>query len=128
MKREHIFAHYEQDASRHWKLREGGYATPMSVRAGERVALHISNSRSYYEVFVYHEAEQRLCEPLGMAVSWPFPSRDIPVARPRRSNSPESFAALPGVPRPSFADGNGVPVGGTSTATRRISARRPWLP
>ena len=49
MKREHIFAHYEEDASRYWKLQEGGYATPLSVRRGERVTFHISNSRSLYE-------------------------------------------------------------------------------
>ena len=35
MKREHIFAHYEQDATRYWKLREGGYATPLSVCQGD---------------------------------------------------------------------------------------------
>lgn len=26
----------------------------MSVRQGDRVAFHISNSRSYYDVFVFH--------------------------------------------------------------------------
>ena len=61
MKREHIFAHFEEDATRYWKLCEGGYATPMSVRPGDRLAFHISNSRSYYDVFVFHEgAERRL--------------------------------------------------------------------
>ena len=59
MKREHIWAHYEEDAPRHWKLCEGGYATPMSVRRGDEVQLHISNSRSYYDVFVFHEGKQR---------------------------------------------------------------------
>ena len=59
MKREHIFAHYEQDATRYWKLREGGYASPMSVFQGEEVTFHISNSRSYYDVFVYHEGAGR---------------------------------------------------------------------
>ena len=59
MKREHIFAHYEQDASRYWKLREGGYASPMSVRQGERVVFHISNARSYYDVFVFREGAKR---------------------------------------------------------------------
>ena len=59
MKREHIFAHYEEDAPRYWKLLEGGYATPMSVRQGDRVAFHISNSRSYYDVFVFHEGAKR---------------------------------------------------------------------
>ncbi|NKB68290.1 MAG: hypothetical protein GKR89_14605 [Candidatus Latescibacteria bacterium] len=59
MKREHIFAHYEQDASRYWKLREGGYATPQSVRQGEQVVFHISNSRSYYDIFVFREGAKR---------------------------------------------------------------------
>ena len=59
MKREHIWAHYEDDAPRHWKLCEGGYATPMSVRQGDEVQFHISNSRSYYDVFVFHEGAQR---------------------------------------------------------------------
>ncbi len=59
MKREHIFIHYEQDATRYWKLQEGGYATPMSIRPGERVTFHISNSRSYYDIFVYHEGANR---------------------------------------------------------------------
>ena len=59
MKREHIFAHYEEDATRHWKLQEGGYACPMSVRQGERITFHISNSRSYYDIFVFHEGANR---------------------------------------------------------------------
>jgi len=59
MKREHIWAHYEEDAPRYWKLQEGGYASPMSVRQGERVAFHISNSRSYYDLFVFHEGARR---------------------------------------------------------------------
>lgn len=59
MKREHIFAHYEEDAPRYWKLREGGYASPMSVCRGEEVTFHISNSRSYYDVFVFHEGARR---------------------------------------------------------------------
>ena len=59
MKREHIFSHYEQDASRYWKLREGGYASPMSVFQGDEVTFHISNSRSYYDVFVFHEGAKR---------------------------------------------------------------------
>ena len=59
MKREHIFAHYEQDATRYWKLREGGYATPLSVCQGDEVTFHISNSRSYYDVFVFHEGAKR---------------------------------------------------------------------
>ncbi len=59
MKREHIFAHYEEDAPRYWKLKEGGYASPMSVRQGEDVTFRISNSRSYYDVFVFHEGAKR---------------------------------------------------------------------
>lgn len=59
MKREHIWAHYEQDAQRYWKLCEGGYASQISVRQGQYMALHISNSRSYYDVLVFHEGEKR---------------------------------------------------------------------
>jgi len=59
MKREHIWIHYEEDAPRYWKLQEGGYAWPMSVRQGERITFHISNSRSYYDVFVFHEGARR---------------------------------------------------------------------
>jgi hypothetical protein len=59
MKREHIFGHYEEDASRYWKLQEGGYAHAMSVRQGERIAFHISNSRSYYDLFVFREGANR---------------------------------------------------------------------
>ena len=59
MKREHIFAHYEEDATRYWKLQEGGYPSSMSVHQGERIAFHISNSRSYYDIFVFHEGANR---------------------------------------------------------------------
>jgi hypothetical protein len=59
MHRDHIFAHYEQDATRYWKLKEGGYAWPMSVRQGEEVTFHISNSRSYYDLFIFHESARR---------------------------------------------------------------------
>jgi len=59
MKRDHIFDHYEEDACRFWKLQEGGYATPMSVRPGESVFLHISNSRSYYDVSIYRDGARR---------------------------------------------------------------------
>ena len=59
MKREHIWAHYEQDATKCWKLREGGYASPMSVRQGDNITFHISNSRSYYDVFIFHEGASR---------------------------------------------------------------------
>tara|TARA_B100000809_G_scaffold242884_1_gene267374 strand:+ start:93 stop:740 length:648 start_codon:yes stop_codon:yes gene_type:complete len=68
MKREHIFAHYEEDASRYWKLREGGYASPMSVCQGDEVTFHISNSRSYYDVFVFHEgAKRRLVKTIALS-------------------------------------------------------------
>ena len=59
MKRDHIFAHYEQDATRYWKLLEGGYATPMSVRQGDHVAFRISNSRSYHDVLIFREGARR---------------------------------------------------------------------
>ncbi len=59
MKREHIFAHYEADATRYWKLCEGGYANRMSVRQGDPLTLHISNSRSYYDIFIFHEGASR---------------------------------------------------------------------
>jgi len=66
MKREHIWAHYEQDATRYWKLREGGYATPLSVRQGGEVTFHISNSRSYYDIFVFREgAGRQLVKEIG---------------------------------------------------------------
>lgn len=59
MKREHAWIHHEQDAKSHWKLMEGGYPSRMSVRAGDRIGLHISNSRSYYDIFVFHEGSGR---------------------------------------------------------------------
>lgn len=59
LKREHIFAHFEEDAPRYWKLQEGGYASPYSVHQGEEIALHISNSRSYYDLFVFREGASR---------------------------------------------------------------------
>ncbi|MBH05598.1 MAG: hypothetical protein CMJ20_04685 [Phycisphaeraceae bacterium] len=59
MKREHLWVHHEQDATICWKLAEGGYAERMSVRQGELVTLCISNSRSYYDVFVFHEGAGR---------------------------------------------------------------------
>lgn len=59
MKREHIWAHHEQDATMFWKLAEGGYPSRMSVRQGETLSFHISNSRSYYSVTVYREGAQR---------------------------------------------------------------------
>jgi hypothetical protein len=60
MKRDHIFAHYEEDAPRYWKLTEGGYAGRMSVRPGDYLSLHISNSRSYYDVFIFREGANRI--------------------------------------------------------------------
>jgi hypothetical protein len=59
MKREHLWAHHEQDANGFWKLAEGGYASPMSVRTGDQISLHISNSRSYYEVQIFREGRCR---------------------------------------------------------------------
>src|ERR1700689_1189928 len=59
MKREHIWMHHEQDAKSYWKLAEGGYPSRMSVRAGEQIYLRISNSRSYYDIFVFREGASR---------------------------------------------------------------------
>jgi hypothetical protein len=59
VKREHIWMHHEQDAKSYWKLAEGGYPSRMSVRAGEQIELHISNSRSYYDIFVFREGASR---------------------------------------------------------------------
>jgi len=59
MKREHIWAHHEQDANNFWKLAEGGYAWPLSTRAGEEVRFHISNSRSYYDIHIFREGARR---------------------------------------------------------------------
>ena len=59
MKREHIWAHHEWDATINWKLMEGGYADLQSVRAGEEITFHISNSRSYYEIFIFREGAKR---------------------------------------------------------------------
>jgi hypothetical protein len=59
MRREHIWAHHEQDATMFWKLAEGGYPSRMSVRQGEPLSFHISNSRSYYAVAVYREGAHR---------------------------------------------------------------------
>src|ERR1700722_11842460 len=59
VKREHIWMHHEQDAKNYWKLAEGGYPSRMSVRAGEQIELHISNSRSYYDIFVFREGANR---------------------------------------------------------------------
>lgn len=59
MKREHLWAHHEIDANSFWKLAEGGYATPMSVRPGERIDFHISNSRCSYDVLVFREGAGR---------------------------------------------------------------------
>lgn len=59
MKREHIWIHHEQDANSFWKLAEGGYANRMSVRPGEQISFHISNSRSYYDILVFREGARR---------------------------------------------------------------------
>lgn len=59
MKREHLWAHHEQDCTAYWKLAEGGYPNRMSVRQGEEISLHISNSRSYYDIFIFREGARR---------------------------------------------------------------------
>jgi hypothetical protein len=59
MKREHIWAHHEQDALMNWKLMEGGYPDRMSVKQGEEITLHISNSRACYDVFIFREGARR---------------------------------------------------------------------
>jgi len=59
MKREHIWIHHERDATLNWKLAEGGYANKMSVKSGETLSLHISNSRSYYEIYIFREGAAR---------------------------------------------------------------------
>ena len=59
MQREHLWVHHERDATRYWKLAEGGYPSRPSVKQGETITLHISNSRSYYDVFVYREGARR---------------------------------------------------------------------
>ena len=59
MKREHLWAHHELDATAVWKLAEGGYANRLSVRQGESISLHISNSRSYYDIFIFREGAKR---------------------------------------------------------------------
>lgn len=59
MKREHLWIYFEKNAPLHWDLSEGGYSGRTSVRAGEEITLHISNSRSYYDVDVYREGARR---------------------------------------------------------------------
>jgi hypothetical protein len=59
MKREHLWAHHELDATAAWKLAEGGYANRQSVRQGEEITFHISNSRSYYDIFIFREGAKR---------------------------------------------------------------------
>ena len=59
MKREHIWAHHEQDAKCFWKLAEGGYPSRVSVRQGERMEFHISNSRCLYDILVFREGARR---------------------------------------------------------------------
>ena len=59
MKREHIWAHHEWDATINWKVMEGGYADLQSVRPGEEITFHISNSRSYYEILIFREGATR---------------------------------------------------------------------
>ncbi len=59
MKREHIWVHHELDAKRYWKQADGGYADRMSAKQGESLDLHISNSRSYYDVQIFREGARR---------------------------------------------------------------------
>jgi hypothetical protein len=59
MKREHLWAQHEQDAIRYWKLAEGGYPGRMSVRAGDELTLHISNSRSFFDIHIFREGAAR---------------------------------------------------------------------
>lgn len=59
MRREHIWIHHEKDANINWKLAEGGYANLASVRQCEEIGFYISNSRSYYEIFIFREGAQR---------------------------------------------------------------------
>jgi hypothetical protein len=59
MKREHLWEHHELDATRYWKLLEGGYAHRSSVRVGERIQLHISNSRPSFPVDIFREGSTR---------------------------------------------------------------------
>ena len=59
MKREHLWAHHELFATTAWKLSEGGYPGKTSVRQGEQLTLHISNSRSYFDVFIFREGANR---------------------------------------------------------------------
>lgn len=59
MRREHLWEHHEADANVYWKLAEGGYPGKMSVRAGEEITLHISNSRGRYPLDIYREGAAR---------------------------------------------------------------------
>lgn len=59
MKREHLWEHFELDACQNWKLKEGGYASRTSVKQGEEINFHISNSRSYYDIHIFREGYQR---------------------------------------------------------------------
>ncbi len=59
MKREHLWVHHELDATRYWKQAEGGYGGRVSVKQGESLDLHISNSRSYYDVLIMRDGARR---------------------------------------------------------------------
>lgn len=59
MRREHLWEHHELDATKFWKLREGGYANRTSIRVGEKVSFHISNSRTRFPIDIYREGATR---------------------------------------------------------------------
>lgn len=59
MKREHIWIHHELDATRYWKQAEGGYGDRMSVKQGESLDLHVSNSHSYYDIEIIRVGARR---------------------------------------------------------------------
>ena len=59
MQREHLWIHHEQDATCYWKIAEGGYPGRMSVKQGESVDFHISNSRAIYDIQVVREGTRR---------------------------------------------------------------------
>ena len=59
MQREHLWIHHEQDATRYWKLAEGGYGGRMSVKQGDSIDFHVSNSRAKYDIRIAREGARR---------------------------------------------------------------------
>jgi hypothetical protein len=59
MQREHLWIHHEQDATRYWKVAEGGYPGRMSVKQGESIDFHISSSRAQYDIRIVREGARR---------------------------------------------------------------------